>query len=116
MWTEALHPVGKILFTPRIEASYYPLKLGTNWRYRIETSDGEQGQLTQQIVKIEKIDGQDLARLEVIVNGEVVASEHLRSSAAGESGPAKAGATLIRPVAANDSGQSPGPYPAPRST
>src|SRR6202007_2919811 len=36
-----------------------------------------------QVTKIEKIDGLTLARLEVFVNGDAIASEHLSSTAAG---------------------------------
>jgi tRNA A-37 threonylcarbamoyl transferase component Bud32 len=84
VWTEAFRPVGQsVLRAPLTEASYYPLKLGTKWHYRKETSLGAATPHLHQIVKIEKIDGQSLARLEALQHGEVLASEHLSTTAHG---------------------------------
>ena len=63
---------------------YYPLKVGTKWTYDIDTgTDQNKLQAMNQIAKIETIDGKSLARLETIVNGTVVASEHLSSTPEG---------------------------------
>jgi hypothetical protein len=61
---------------------YYPLQEGTKWHYRVEVA-GQTVQVTNQIAKVEKIDGQPLARLETVVKGQVSASEHLRTNAQG---------------------------------
>jgi hypothetical protein len=62
-----------------VPPDYYPLKVGTKWHYRVE-ANGQPGQMVSQITKIEQIDGQKLARLEVTAQEKPVASEHLRSS------------------------------------
>jgi hypothetical protein len=61
---------------------YYPLREGTKWHYRVEVG-GKMVQVTNQIAKVETIDGQPLARLETVVGGQVTASEHLRTTAQG---------------------------------
>jgi hypothetical protein len=62
---------------------YYPLKAGTKWTYELDAGNGQKVQLTNQIVKIETIDGQSLARIESVVNGMVAATEHLASTPKG---------------------------------
>ena len=58
---------------------YFPLTVGSKWSYKVDV-DGNAGNVQNEIVKIEKIDGQDLARLEASAQGKVVASEHLATS------------------------------------
>src|SRR5215475_9212050 len=60
-------------------ASYYPLQVGNQWHYRVEVG-GNSGQAVSRIAKMEVIDGVSLARLEATVNGNPVASEHLRET------------------------------------
>lgn len=83
LWEQAFQPIGQALLGSLKEASYLPLGADSKWHYRMETSDGKKGQVMQQIAKIEHIDGLALARLETVAHGEVVASEHLNSTAKG---------------------------------
>jgi hypothetical protein len=62
---------------------YYPLQAGSKWHYQVQVDGEKKGQVTSQIAKIEKIDGQSLARLETTVQGSVTASEHLSNTAKG---------------------------------
>ncbi len=62
---------------------YQPLKVGTKWTYDVDAGNGQIRQVTNQIAKIELIDGKELARMETVINGTVVASEHLTSTPAG---------------------------------
>jgi hypothetical protein len=62
---------------------YYPLKAGTKWTYEVDPGNGQKVQVTNQITKIETIDGKELARLETVVNGMVAATEHLESTSKG---------------------------------
>ncbi|HEY4310647.1 MAG TPA: hypothetical protein VGN12_14450 [Pirellulales bacterium] len=58
-------------------AEYYPLKAGSEWRYHL-VADGVTKTFESRITKIEEIDGLPLARFDAEINGEVVATEHLR--------------------------------------
>jgi hypothetical protein len=60
--------------------NYYPLKAGTKWHYQFTIGTGRKGLLLTQIAEVENIGGQDLARLETVVQGEVKSSEHLSSN------------------------------------
>jgi hypothetical protein len=62
---------------------YFPIKAGSKWHYQVEMEGEKKGQVTSQIAKIEKIDGQALARLESLVQGNLAASEHLSNTAKG---------------------------------
>jgi hypothetical protein len=62
---------------------YYPLKPGTKWTYELDPGNGQKLQVTNQISKIESIDGVALARLETVINGMVAATEHLASTPEG---------------------------------
>lgn len=62
---------------------YYPLKVGAKWHYRFTAGGGQTGKIMNQIAKLEKIDDQQLARLETVAQGNVVASEHLSNTAKG---------------------------------
>jgi hypothetical protein len=63
-------------------ADYYPLKVGTKWHYRVETM-GIESNATMQISKIESIDGQAMARLDSLIEDQVIASEHLSANETG---------------------------------
>jgi hypothetical protein len=65
------------------KANYYPLEVGNKWHYELETTAGVKAKLTNQISKRETIDGVELALLETVTNGSVVASEHLQQTDAG---------------------------------
>ena len=62
---------------------YYPMKTGTKWTYRVDSGNGKSVTVISQIAKNETIDGQSMARLEIAVNGNVAATEHLTSTAEG---------------------------------
>jgi hypothetical protein len=59
---------------------YYPLKAGAKWTYEVDAGDGQKTRVTNQLAKIETIDGKELARLETTIGGTVAATEHLSSS------------------------------------
>jgi hypothetical protein len=61
---------------------YFPLKEGTKRHYRVN-ANGQPGQLTTHVVKIEKSDGQELARMETVAPGSAMLTEHLSSSPKG---------------------------------
>ncbi|MFO0969027.1 MAG: serine/threonine-protein kinase [Gemmataceae bacterium] len=82
-WMEALRPLGPTLAAPFTESSYFPMKVGSKWHYRAETSEGKVVHAVARIGKVEKIDGQMLARWEALVNGEMIASEHFSCTAKG---------------------------------
>lgn len=64
-------------------ANYYPLKPGTKWTYQVDNGAGGSLEISNQVSKNETIDGKSLAVLETVVNGNVVASEHLNSTPEG---------------------------------
>jgi hypothetical protein len=63
--------------------NFYPLKPGTKWHYQVEMGGGQKITMVNQIAKIENIDGKDMARLDSVVNGNVVATEHLSATPEG---------------------------------
>jgi hypothetical protein len=84
MWAEALRPIGKILSAPPAQTRYLPLKVGTKWHYRWETSSGEKGLQVQQVSEIQMIDGRAvLARLDEIERGGITLTEYLSNTALG---------------------------------
>lgn len=62
-----------------VTANYYPLQVGNQWRFKVTVGENSANAISR-IAKLENIDGQDLARLEALVNGNVVATEHLRQT------------------------------------
>jgi hypothetical protein len=62
---------------------YYPLTPGTKWTYDVDPGNGRKIRLTNQIARIETIDGKSLARLETIINGRVAMTQHLLSTSEG---------------------------------
>ena len=56
---------------------YYPLKEGNKWYYKVDGGVVDQKLVSVQVAKIENIDGEKLARVESLVDGKVVATEHL---------------------------------------
>jgi hypothetical protein len=63
--------------------NYYPLSPGNKWTYHVDAGNGKKVEVSNQIAKTETIDGKPMARLETLVNGNVVATEHLTSSTEG---------------------------------
>jgi hypothetical protein len=62
---------------------YYPLKPGTKWTYDLDPGNGRRIRVTNQIARIETIDGKSMARLETIINGRVAMTQHLLSTPEG---------------------------------
>ena len=62
---------------------YYPLKPGTKWTYDLDPGNGRRIRVTNQIARIETIDGKSMARLETIINGRVAMTQHLLSTSEG---------------------------------
>jgi hypothetical protein len=58
-------------------ALYYPLKLGHQWDYDVN-SEGRQGAVSSKVAKVETIDNEELYRLDALVGGQVVTTEHMR--------------------------------------
>lgn len=67
---------------PEPVVDYYPLQVGNQWSFKVTVGDNT-ATATSKIAKIETIDGVELARLDAIVNGNVVATEHLRQDGKG---------------------------------
>ena len=65
------------------QPDYYPLRVGTKWTYEINAGAGRKSLVTNQITMIETIGGKSLARLEAVVNGKVIGTEHLSSTPEG---------------------------------
>jgi hypothetical protein len=63
--------------------NYYPLKPGTKWTCLVDAGNGKKVEASNQVTKNETIDGKSMALLETIVNGNVVSTEHLSSTAEG---------------------------------
>jgi hypothetical protein len=59
---------------------YFPLKAGEKWHYEADPGNGQKIQIMTQVAKIETIDGKPMARLESVMSGTVVGSEHLTST------------------------------------
>src|SRR5262245_671764 len=58
---------------------YWPLKVGARWTYAVDLN-GMRSTMIQEVTKIERINDVDLARLETVMNGMTVATEHLRET------------------------------------
>jgi hypothetical protein len=56
---------------------YYPLKPGTKWTYELDPGNGRKIRATNQITKLETLDGKLMARMETVINGRVATTEHL---------------------------------------
>ena len=63
--------------------NYYPLDPGTSWTYALDLGTGKKIETGNRIAKTEVIDGKSMARLEALVNGRVVSTEHLVSTPEG---------------------------------
>ncbi len=59
--------------------SYFPLAVGAKWSYKLDL-DGNVNALEYKVAKIEKIDGQDVAEMEVSADGRVVSTEQLATN------------------------------------
>ncbi len=62
---------------------YYPLKPGTKWTYDLDPGNGRKIRVTNQIARIETIDGKSMARVETVINGRVAQTQHLLSTPEG---------------------------------
>jgi len=60
-------------------ANYYPMEVGNVWNFKVTVGDNSAAAISK-IAKIETIDKVELVRLEATVNGNVVATEHLRQT------------------------------------
>ncbi len=76
---------------------YFPLKAGAKWHYRV-LANGNEGKMITQVPKIEKIDDKPLARLEAVVNDQIVATEHLSTTNKGIFRYRANGAEAVPPV------------------
>ena len=56
--------------------NYYPLTPGTKWIYELR-ADGQKKKLTNQVAKIETIDGKKLAVVETLIDGMVTGTAHI---------------------------------------
>ncbi len=56
--------------------NYYPLTVGTKWIYELR-ADGQKKKLTNQVAKIETIDGKKLALVETLIDGMVTGTAHI---------------------------------------
>jgi hypothetical protein len=61
------------------DKSYYPLKVGNQWTYKLPAGQ----EIVVKVAKEEKVDDAMCVKLESLVNGMVVASEHLAAKADG---------------------------------
>jgi hypothetical protein len=84
LWTEALRPVGPILVAPPAEASYFPLKVGTKWHIRSESSNGPPDRVTAEVAEIDQIAGQPfMARLATSRRGVIWEMDQVSRTARG---------------------------------
>src|SRR5262249_17564341 len=60
--------------------NFFPIKAGTKWHYQVDQGTGQKGTMVNQIAKIESIGGKEVARLESVVNGNVVATDYLSAN------------------------------------
>jgi len=58
---------------------YYPLQVGNSWVYDLD-ANGKKLTMDSKIARVEVIDGVPLAVLEAEINGQVAATEHLRTN------------------------------------
>jgi hypothetical protein len=75
-WAQAPDPAKTEASPP----NFFPLKAGTKWHYQVDLGTGQKGTMVNQIAKIETIGGKDVARLESVVNGNVVATDFLSAN------------------------------------
>src|SRR5262249_9291980 len=62
--------------------SYYPLQAGNRWHFRV-TANGTNANFEMHIAAIEDMDGVKVGRVEFLVNGKTVATEHVGQTAKG---------------------------------
>jgi hypothetical protein len=74
--------VGPALVARAADPVYYPLAVGNVWEYTIKAG-ANMATMTATLSKTEKIDDVELLVLEGKVNGNVVATEHLKATAEG---------------------------------
>jgi hypothetical protein len=82
LWGAALQPVRPALLAAQTDTTYYPLKAGTKWHYRLESNSSVK--LTIQVADVETLDGETIvARLEEVVDTVVINREDVSSTAVG---------------------------------
>jgi hypothetical protein len=82
LWAAALKPVGPALLAARTDATYYPLKVGAKWHYRLESNS--RFKLTVRVADVERVDGEAVvARLQEVVDGVITRTEDVSSTATG---------------------------------
>ena len=62
---------------------YYPAKAGAKWTYDLDPGNGRKIRVTNQITRIETINGKAMARLDTVINGRVIVTQHLLSTPEG---------------------------------
>lgn len=64
---------------------YYPLKVGTRWHYQIQAGNSQKIPMVYRIGGIERVDGKELARLDIMASGQGNSqyTEHLHSDGGG---------------------------------
>lgn len=77
---------------------YYPLAVGHAWHYRLELPDDRVLKVVARAVAEEAIDEVKLVRLETEADGKVLATEHVRKTAAGVFRHRYNGAKVVPPV------------------
>src|SRR5439155_1086235 len=60
--------------------NYYPLQAGNKWHFRV-VANGTSANFDMHIAAIEDMDGVKVGRLEFLVDGKTVATEHVRQTA-----------------------------------
>jgi hypothetical protein len=81
--TTALSGAGQVVPEKSKLPDYYPLKVGTKWTFAVDQGTGLKVQVTNQIAKLETIDGKALAVQQTVVDGKITATEHLASTPQG---------------------------------
>jgi hypothetical protein len=79
----ALPGIAQVASEKAKQPDYFPLSVGTKWTYEVNGGPGRKTLVTNQITKMETIGGKTLARLEAVVNGKVIGTEHLSSTPEG---------------------------------
>ena len=59
------------------------MKVGNKWHYLVELGNGRKVVFLYQIAKIEDVDGKQLARVEMVINGEIRGTEQIGVDAGG---------------------------------
>ena len=66
-----------------VAAPFYPLHQGAAWHYKMIDSKGNERDMTNKVAKLENIDDRQLYRVETLLDGQIVATEHLSQTPKG---------------------------------